>query len=206
MKAVSLLLPLALIPLAMAQVKVTSGSDRVMVEIDGKPYGELIFGGNAWKPYFYPLRTATGKIATRQFPMAVVEGEPHDHNHHRGLWFGHFDVNGFDFWSNDPLNKPSAKAGKIVPRRINDVKSGKKSGALTATFDWNAPDGHTILTEVRTMTFYSDPKIRIIDFDATLTPNEQVHFGDDKDGLFGIRMAAPLQEQGGTGVITNADG
>jgi hypothetical protein len=189
-----------------AQVKVTSASDRIMVEIDGKPFGDLIFGADTWKPYFHPLRSASGKIVTRHYPMETVEGETHDHNHHRGLWFGHIDVNGIDFWSNDPLNKPNPKYGKTVVRRVNDVKSGKKSGSLTASFDWNHPDGHTMLTEVRTMTFYSDPKMRIIDFDSTLTSREQIYFGDDKDGLFAIRLAATLQEEKGTGKITNADG
>ncbi len=206
MRSLLLVLPLALCPFALAQVKFTSGSDRIMVEIDGKPFGDLIVGGDTWKPYFHPLRSATGKIVSRQFPMAIVEGETHDHNHHRGLWFGHIDVNGIDFWSNDPLNKPSPKYGRIVVRRVNDVKGGKKSGYLTATFDWNHPDGHTMLTEVRTMTFYSDPKLRIIDFEATLTPKEPVFFGDDKDGFLGLRVAAPLQEEKGSGSITNADG
>lgn len=206
MNYIRLLICAAIIPFAAAQVKVTSTSDRIMVEIDGKPFGDLIFGGDAWKPYFHPLRSVSGKIVSRRYPMEVVEGEPHDHNHHRGLWFGHIDTNGIDFWSNDPLNKPSPKSGKIVIRKVNDIKSGKKSGSLTATFDWNHPDGHTMLTEVRTMTFYSDPKMRIIDFDATLTPKEQIYFGDDKDGFFALRVAAPLQEQKGTGVITNAEG
>jgi hypothetical protein len=206
MKFFRVLLPLCLVPLAPAQVKVTSASDRVIVEIDGKPFGDLIFGGNTYKPYFHPLRSASGKIVTRRYPMETVEGEPRDHNHHRGLWFGHLEVNGFDFWSYDPLNKPNPKYGRTVVKKVNDVKSGKKNGSLTATFDWNAPDGHTILSEVRTMRFYSDPKLRILDFDTTLTMKEKVHFGDDKDGLFALRVAAPLQELKGSGVILNADG
>ena len=48
--------------------------------------------------------------------------------------------------------------------------------------------------------------MRIIDFDSTLTPKEPVLFGDDKDGFFALRVAAPLQEEKGTGVITSADG
>jgi hypothetical protein len=206
MKISSVLPLILLVPLATAQVKLNSGSDRISVEIGGKPFGDFIYGGNTWKPYFAPLRSATGKIVTRRYPMETVEGETHDHNHHRGLWFGHFDVNGFDFWSNDPLNKPNAKYGRFVIKKVNDVKSGKKSGSFTTTFDWNAPDGHTILTEVRTMTFYDDPLLRIIDFDTTLTPKEKVTFGDDKDGLFALRVAAPLQEEKGTGMITNAQG
>jgi hypothetical protein len=57
------------------------------------------------------------------------------------------------------------------------------------------------------MTFYADPKLRIVDFDITLTAAaDAVTFGDAKDGLFGIRMRPVLQEAGGTGHIGNADG
>ncbi len=191
---------------AVAQVKVVSAPDRISVEIDGKPFGDLILPGEAWKPYFHPLRSASGKIVTRQFPMANVEGEPRDHNHHRGLWFGHIDVNGIDFWSNDPLNKPTGKYGKVTLVKVNSVKSGKTSGSLTATFAWHHPDGHVMLTEVRTMTFHARPGLRVVDFDSTLTPTEKLFFGDDKDGFFALRVAAPLQEQKGSGVIMNAEG
>lgn len=190
-----------------AQVKVTPSADRIAVEIDGQPFGDFVFNKDAWKPYFYPLRSASGKIVTRMFPMdSNVPGEPHDHNHHRGLWFAHIDVNGTDFWTSDPLNKPSPKYGRIVLDKVTGTKSGKKSGSLSAAFNWNAPDGHTILIENRTMTFYSDPKLRIVDVDITLLPKEKVNFGDDKDGTFAVRVAAPLQEQKGTGRITNAEG
>jgi hypothetical protein len=43
------------------------------------------------------------------------------------------------------------------------------------------------------MTFHSgDP--RIIDFDFLLTARQQATFGDDKDGVFGIRLAPQLEE------------
>src|SRR5260370_3249485 len=56
------------------------------------------------------------------------------------------------------------------------------------------------------MTFYSDPALRTVDFDATLTSAVEVVFGDDKDGAFAGRMADPLTEKTGTGVITNSAG
>ena len=56
------------------------------------------------------------------------------------------------------------------------------------------------------MTFYDDPRLRIIDFDFTLTAGVRVVFGDTKDGLFGIRMRPALQEEKGSGHIVNADG
>src|ERR1035438_1822370 len=85
-----------------AQVKVTQDADHVQVEIDGKPFTTFyLHEGEAMKPFLYPLRTADGKIIPRHFPMEKVEGEPVDHPHHRGLWFGHEDVNGSDLWNNE---------------------------------------------------------------------------------------------------------
>lgn len=193
--------------LATAQVKITPSQDRIAVEIDGKPFGDLIYGGDAWKPYLYPLRSASGKQVVRHFPMEKdVPNEPRDHFHHRGLWFAHGDVNGYDFWSSDVLNKPNPKFGKIVLNHLVATKSGKKSGSVNILFDWKDPNGKTLITEIRTMTFHSDPLLRIVDVDIKLDMKEQVKFGDTKEGTFGLRLAAPLQEQKGSGKMVNAEG
>ena len=49
------------------------------------------------------------------------------------------------------------------------------------------------------MTFYSDPHLRTIDFDITLSPEEKVTFGDTKEGMFAIRLAAPLEARAAQG-------
>jgi hypothetical protein len=46
----------------------------------------------------------------------------------------------------------------------------------------------------------------VVDFDITLTAVQKVVFGDSKDGFFGIRLRPVLQEDTGTGHISNADG
>ena len=98
-----------------AQVKITPAQDKIAIEIDGKPYGNLIFSADAWKPYLYPLLSASGKQVVRHYPMEKdFPNEPKDHNHQRGLWFAHGDVNGYDYWSSDVLNKANPKFGKIV--------------------------------------------------------------------------------------------
>jgi len=180
-----------------SQVKITqSGNEKVSVEIDGKPFTDFYIGPQTMKPYLHPLRTADGKIVTRGYPMVKdIEGEAHDHPHHRGLWFGHGDVNGYDFWSTD-AEAPTHGKGKcaIVLERVNKVSNGKKSGSVTATFAWKVVGGETLLIETRTMTFYSDPQLRQFDFDAELSPQQEVRFGDTKEGTFAIRLAAPLEE------------
>jgi hypothetical protein len=199
------ILAISALPLA-AQVKITQqGNSKVAVEIDGKPFTDFYIGPDAPKPYLHPLRTADGKIVTRQFPMVKgIEGEPTDHPHHRGLWFTHGDVNGYDFWGNEPEQKGAGKGkGTVVLERVGKLVSGRKSGSITATFDWKIPTGETLLVETRTMTFYSDPQMRMIDFDSTLSPQVEVTFGDTKEGMFAMRLAPGLEEEKG-GKLVNA--
>ena len=201
------------LPLA-GQVKITQSSDRISVEIDGKPYTALFVGAGANKPYLHPLRSASGKQVTRSFPMEMVEGERRDHPHHRGLWFAHGDVNGFDYWTNEDSQK-RAITGRIALKKVGDVKNGKKSGGFTAVFDWLDPAGKPILTESRRTVFRAEPNLRAIDFDITLTPaGSKVTFGDTKEGTFAMRLAAGLEEdpKGApavpkrTGRMVNAEG
>jgi hypothetical protein len=202
-----------------AQVKITQDADHVQVEIDGKPFTTFyLHEGDAMKPFLYPLRTADGKIITRHFPMEKVEGEPVDHQHQRGLWFGHEDVNGSDFWNNetsDSYVKSRPKRGWIKVDKITEAKGGK-TGVIGAQMTWSALDGTKILEEKRVMTFSGDAKVRTIDLDITLTALTAVKFGDAKDGVLGIRLARSMQEDSAdkgrvdnlahTGTMVNADG
>jgi len=181
---------LAVFPLC-AQVRLTQGADKISVEIDGKPFTEFFYGSAAPKPYLHPLRTASGVIVTRYFPMAKVEGETTDHPHHRGLWFTHGDVNGIDFWASEPPGNRT-NLGRVVINKILEVKNG----TIAALFDWIGPSQNKMLTESRRMTFYSDPRLRTIDFDITLTAVEKVKFGDTKEGTFAIRVASGLEVPG----------
>jgi hypothetical protein len=176
-----------------AQVTIEKGDGRIQVTIDGKPYTTLFCGADTAKPYLHPLRSASGKIVTRRYPMESVAGESHDHPHHRGLWFSHGSVNGFDFWSNEP-SQHDGKNARIVLKSVGRVTSGKRSGTMDANFDWKDPEGRILLTEARTMTFYAEPARRVIDFDITLTPLTKVTFGDTKEGTFAIRLAPSLEE------------
>jgi hypothetical protein len=196
-----------------AQVKITPGPEKIAVEINGKPFTDFYIGGDVSKPALWPLRAASGTYVTRAWPLEKAEDEANiakpDHPHQRGMWFAHAKVNGLDFWNIAPLdqrpyNQPDR--GKIVLNKLGEVKGGQKQGSIAATFDWKDHDGKTLLTESRVMTFYADKDLRTIDFDITLMAREKVTFGDEKDGLFGVRIRPVLQEQGGTGHITNADG
>src|SRR5450759_3821198 len=82
-------------PVCIAQVAITPGLQTVRIDINGKPFTEFFLSGNgAMKPYLHPLRAASGTYVTRMWPMVNdVTGEPHDHQHQRGQFIGHADVN-----------------------------------------------------------------------------------------------------------------
>jgi hypothetical protein len=183
--------------------QVRFAKDSIAVNIDGKPFTTFHYGEESGKPYLAPLRSASGKIVTRRFPMEEAAGDSRDHLHHTGLWFSYDDVNGVKFWENDPsYNHPNM--GRIVVRSA-EFKDGDRSGTLTADMEWRDPNGKVLLRDSRGMVFHSDPKLRIIDLEITLTAAEDVTFGDTKEGAFAIRLAETLTEKKG-GRMTDADG
>lgn len=203
-----------------AQVKISQGHDRISIEIHGKPYSDFyiagpdpsfpgadksLTGADLMKPFLWPVRAATGTSVTRAWPLVQADEEKDlktDHPHQRGIWFGHENVNGSDFW-----NSYTAKnRGKITLIKVGELQSGKGTGSIAAKFQWTGNDGAPVLTESRVMTFYDQPDLRTIDFDITLTAIDKVKFGDAKDGTFGMRLRPILQEDKGTGHIVNAEG
>jgi hypothetical protein len=187
-----------------APVKFTPMKDdgalrAIAVSIDGKPFTTFEYGEKVAKPYLAPVRSASGKIVTRGFPMEEIAGESRDHLHHTGLWFSYDDVNGNKLWENHPsYTKPHM--GREV------VKSTEFAGnTLRAVIEWRDTDGKVLLVENRDMTFGGDAKLRTIDFRITLTAAQDVTFGDTKEGAFAIRLAEPFTEKKG-GRMVDADG
>src|SRR3981189_1046153 len=186
-----------------AQVKISREAGGISVEIDGKPYAVCFLSPDGNKPYVYPLRTASGILVTRHFPMEEVAGETHDHPHHRGMFFAHGDVDGVNFWATEPSTK-AANKGSMVLKRVIEAKGGAKSGTIKAVFDGLDPDGKPMMTETRTLTFYPGPELRIIDSEIRIDALRQLKFGDTKEGTFGIRLATPLSEAK-SGKMVNAE-
>jgi hypothetical protein len=214
--AVALVFPLA------AQVRFTQKDDRIAIEIDGKHYTDFFLSADGNKPYVYPLRTASGVIVTRHYPMEEFPGETKDHPHHRGMFFSHGDINGINFWATEPPSPESSAAGKkkssksgpprlqrgsMALKKVAQLKNGDKSGTIQAIFEGRDASGKPIMTETRTLTFHSDPKLRIVDYDINIKAVENLKFNDTKEGTFGIRLASSMAENAKLGGrMVNAEG
>jgi hypothetical protein len=188
-----------------AQVTFVEHRDRISVEIDAKPYTDFFFPVLGNKPYILPLRTASGIIVTRPYPLDGIAGEETDHPYHHGLFFAHKSINGYTFWSTEPgSNYPDQ--GHVRLRKVIRLRNGRKSGTIKIAFDGLDPRGKPIMIDTETVTFYSDPVLRIIDFEIEVAPvGGPLTFGDTKEGTVGIRLASALSENR-TGRMVNAQG
>jgi hypothetical protein len=133
--------------------------------------------------------------------MDTAPGESLDHQHQRAVWFAHSRVNGYDYWNNE-FSYTGQKLGHIFVTSIDKAQSGAKTGEIDATAEWKQPDGKVILIENRKMIFHAGGPNRVVDFDFTLTAKEAATFEDEKDGVFGIRLASELEEANAPGTKT----
>jgi hypothetical protein len=178
------------------RVVANEAARRVDITIDGKPFTSYIWPTSLAKPVLYPLRSATGTIVTRGYPLEPRPGERVDHPHHAGLWFNYGNVNDFDFWNNSDAIKPEdkPKMGNVVHRTIVSTKSGTDQGELVIDADWITGKQQLVLKEHTRLVFRGGPKFRSIDRITTLqAQSEKVVFHDDKEGLLGMRVARSLE-------------
>jgi hypothetical protein len=172
-----------------AAVQVVSRDNYVDVEIKGKPFVSYHYA-DVPRPYLWPVYGPDLAEMTRQWPMASIKDEEHDHPHHRGLWFAHGNVNGLDFWSEE------TNFCKIVHDGFLKVQSGDKYGVIKSKDKWIDHSGAVVCTDVRTMRFYGLPDGgRMLDFDITLQapPDKPVVFGDTKEGTMATRVAETMR-------------
>lgn len=183
---------------------------RVDIFIDGRSFASYTWAEQLKTPVLNPLRTINGTIVTRGFPLAARPGERVDHPHHVGMWFNYGDVNGVDFWNNSTAIPPERQKtmGTVVHREVTTAKGGTDFGVLTVASDWVMPDGQVILREETTFSFQVQPKTVTIHRATVLTAQkDRVVLGDNKEGLFGIRVRRELEQPANEPLIfTDASG
>ncbi len=170
---------------------------RVDVTIDGKPFTSYIYPDTLKKPTLFPIRTSSGTLVTRGFPLEPRPRERFDHPHHVGLWFNHGDVNGLDFWNNSydiPADR-APKMGTIHHKRVIETKSGADRGELAVETEWVNFENKPLLRETARYVFRGSGDVRSIDRITTLTALDQkVVFRDNKEGSLGLRVARELEQ------------
>lgn len=178
------------------EMPIDETKQKIDIQLDGQLFTTYHFSDELEKPVLWPLISANGHALTRGYPVEPKAGERVDHPHHLGVWLNYGDVNGLDFWNNSKAI-PAEKAeryGVIRHREITRSDRKNKEVHMTATADWNDHAGNTLLNETTQYDFRAEGQIRIIDRTTVLTAvNGAVDFTDNKEGMFGIRVARELE-------------
>lgn len=205
---------LSAIPVRSEPVTLARNGNSVEVSIGGQLFTTFHFESEYDKPFLQALRTADGTIVTRGIPVGNSIPPEHEHDkslepHQRALYFGHGDIDGYSFWVEKVFSKyyhtSSLKYGRLVFRKLDELKSGRDSGVVRATFDMQGEDGKTFAQQTQEYKFQGDAKNRIIDCEYVIKAGDApVVFGDTKEGTFGIRLAPELDAPDGT--MVNSEG
>ena len=172
-------------------------SDRVEVKLANKPLTTFRYESKWDKPFLYPIRTVSGRVISRGWPVEPRTGEQEDHAWHRGFWWGHGDINGEDFWR----EKPDKSTSRLVV-----VGKPKTSGdSLEATLAMVTPKGKRLGTVTERYTFRPDGNNLLIDTTITIAADggEAFRFGDSDDGGFAFRLADEFRQDRGARLINS---
>src|SRR5579863_10042317 len=190
--------------------------NAIQVSIAGQDFTTYYFDPAIAKSYLQPLRDARGTVVTRGFPEgdAIPPGHEHDSSlepHQRPLYFAHGNINGLDFWGEEVFEKyygreaGKSKYGRMVIRKVEEMRSGAQSGVIKATFDLVGPDRKPFAEETQEYTFHGDQDSRLIDCEFVIRANhDAVKMGDTKEGTFAIRVAPELTAPAGH--MVNSEG
>ncbi|HEO71165.1 MAG TPA: hypothetical protein ENN80_07870 [Candidatus Hydrogenedentes bacterium] len=149
------------------------------------------------KPYIFPLIGPAGRPVVRM-------GHPHDphgHRHHLGIWVGHRDVNGSDFWS-------EGGGTRVAHVRVEEVRDGRDSASLMVCNRWVDAAGKALMDEKRTVTLHAlEHGERYLDVALVLAPADGgVVLGKTPFGFLGVRVAKTMSANDGGGTIRNSEG
>ena len=179
---------LGLAPLSAQTVTLKPTDTGMRVEIDGQLFTEYVTQ-NTPRPFLYPVIGAGGESVTRNFPMRTdVLKEKKDHKHHRSIWFGHGNVNGTDFWSEDK------DFGREEHVAFRDQKAEGNKASFNADTRWVTAKGALVLTDTRHIAVTALPQgEKYLDFEITLKATQgEVTFADTKEGTMALRLCTSL--------------
>lgn len=195
---------------------VSKGQAEITIEHDDKLVTRYHFqDADARKPYFWPVIGPQGKSMTRAFPMETVDGEQHDHPHHRGVWFGHQGVGGTDTWleaasknvQGEKREEFLASLGTIAHTGFTEISATERNAVIRSTNDYLDSAGKQLMADERTMIFHVRDGQLILDFDITLLGKYgDVELQDMKDAGLNVRVPTSMSLTHGEGHIVNSQG
>jgi hypothetical protein len=157
---------------------------RFLVQQDNAIAMLYAYRGYANKPYIATLMGPSGRN--------VLEDSPGDHTHHHGVWWGHGDVNGVDFYLEVPA--PGRRLGRIEHTEFSRVTDENPHFGFTETLTWRDDNEAEVIAETRSVDLrFRDESHYTVDLESTYQARADLAFGTTKESVLpGIRMAEAL--------------
>jgi hypothetical protein len=163
-------------------VKLTKQEHAIAVTIDGQEFTTYHTDPKFPKPFFSPVKTPSGTVLTR--PVALMATKEHDHVHHKGIWVAIDEVNGNQHWAEKAIIKNIS---------VELVKSEGNPAEMRVVNHWLGKDGEPVVIENTDIQIFGN---RLMAYDIQFAAGKsQVHWGDTKEGLFGIRVGDTVREK-----------
>jgi hypothetical protein len=154
------------------------------------PNSQIVYKGYP-KPFLYPILAPDGTVLSRGWPINPRPGDKEDHTWHRGIWWGHGDINGHDFWREQ---KGTASI------RVDKVTSSNELHQTLVT-----ANGEELAKLITRYEFHTEADAYRIDATLKLQSNQPLRFGDTDDGGFAFRLREEFREDRGA-TLLNSEG
>lgn len=195
----------------LATTKIVSGSP-IQPPKEGEGLTSYLYGGQVtirWNNFViatyranpvqkYPYLSELAGPLTG-LPLTTESSLPFPH--HRGLWLGCDPLNGGDYWKDTELDKGQVRS---IDLQIGETTAN--SVEIRNRCQWVRRGAGSPIADERSITLrLVNPRIRLLDFDVTLTALERLRIGKAKHSFFALRVAPDLSPQGG-GQLENSAG
>ncbi len=169
------------------RLKIVQG-DRVILGLCLGDYRESYL---LQRPVVHPFYTPLG------FP--VTEMGAHNTPHHRGVWVGHAQLSGINFFHE------GEGTGWIVPTEW-EVEEADENLRIRMQLEWRDPRGTVIATEERHYDLNQEQDVHILDVISALAPvGGDMRMEPDMHAFMGMRVLDAIDEDDG-GQMTSSEG
>jgi hypothetical protein len=177
---------------------------KVLVLAGNRPFTALHHSGEWDRPFLHPLVTPSGVEMSRGLPPG--SGEDQDHAWHRGLWYGHGNLSGSDFWR----EKVDAATGRKLTGRIVVSKPPELDMAtdtVSIRGDLTTAEGIVLGGVMERFRFSGTEHSHIIDISIAIVADgkQDLVMGDTDDGGLAVRLTTEFTEKSGA-ILLNSEG
>jgi len=138
----------------------------------------------------------------------MVDAQPSDHAHHRGIWWGHGDVNGVDYYLEVPKRDEDHPIGTIVHLGFDEIVDANPQFGFVEQLEWREPSSAVVIRERRSLSADFGRNDRYtVDLESTYVAVTDLALGDTKEStLPGVRLAERLTVNGGGRMVNSRGG